>query len=506
MELALELCEGYQLRMVDYARKGLRVGIWASSGRGKSFGVGVFCEELLRAGIPIVAIDPEGELYTLRERYRILVLGGERGDLPLTDKRHAIQATLTHVLNESLGLVIDLSDKATNKSQQEAARAWLEELWVLISERRSLAALVVEEVHIFAPQSGSACTADMMQRFAKQGRKRGAILVTASQRTQAVSKEFMSQLNFSAVGGFETERDYEAVKAVLDGHSFDEFRYLEPGRFYLSAVGGFYRWRSRLTSHGGESPAWEAPEPQLEGVRDSALDALVEQLRAVFEDDAEELEEKASDPAALEKARIRELEQELGMMRRELAEAQAEVNRLTIALQVASTIKVIVQQEVVAKAASLPVPAVAQALVQPSPPAGPPPAATTPAPSGVTVVKSEAKPADTVSLAKDVRIDPNQLLALEEVKTMIRKARERARRRSSRSTEYMHLAVRHLVQGATLTPTDLAARYGYYGKVTVNRMEAVLDGLVGVGFATFRNGAYRLNEPYLKQVIMNALP
>ncbi|WP_437987978.1 helicase HerA domain-containing protein [Sorangium sp. So ce117] len=51
--------------------------------RGKSFGVGVLCEELLAAGIPVVAIDPEGELYTLRERFRVLVLVGAHADLPL---------------------------------------------------------------------------------------------------------------------------------------------------------------------------------------------------------------------------------------------------------------------------------------------------------------------------------------------------------------------------------------------------------------------------------------
>ena len=50
----LTLCDDLRLSLADYARTGLRAGIWASSGRGKSFGVGVLCEELLAAGIPVV--------------------------------------------------------------------------------------------------------------------------------------------------------------------------------------------------------------------------------------------------------------------------------------------------------------------------------------------------------------------------------------------------------------------------------------------------------------------
>lgn len=472
------------MNLSDYARPGLRVGIWASSGRGKSFGVGVFCEELLSAGIPVIAIDPEGELHTLREQFRVLVLGGERADLPLPPGRMGVHLTLSRVLEEGLGLVVDLSDKPTNRTQQEAARPWLEELWTLMSERRAPAALIVEEVHIFAPQSGSATTADMMQRFAKQGRKRGAILVAASQRTQAVSKEFMSQLNFSAIGGFETERDYDAIKAVVGGHPFDEFRTLETGRFYLSAAREFYHWRPRRTSHGGDAPTWSPTEGAGEQSRDSEMDSLVEQLRAAFAHEEEaEGDSAETESSAADRARIRSLEHELSSAQQELAEARDEVNRLNIALKVTGAIKVVIQQEVIALAPALPAPAVS---------------AQSPA---ATVVNTQAKPAEP-SLVKDVRISSDAVMDLAEVKTLLRRARDRARRRSSRSPEYLHGAVKVLLAGAAVNGAELAARYGYYGKVTINRMDAVLDALVGVGFAVYNHGQYRLNESYLRQLIM----
>ncbi len=479
MNPSLAICDGYAIDLAAYTRQGLRVGIWASSGRGKSFGVGVLCEELLTAGIPVIAIDPEGELHTLREQFRVLVLGGEQADLPLPTGKFGISLALTRALDDGLGLVIDLSDRPTTKAQQQAALPWLEQLWVLMSERRSPAALVVEEVHIFAPQSGVSLCADMMQRFAKQGRKRGAILVAASQRTQAVSKEFMSQLNFPAIGGFETERDYEAVKAVVGGHPFEQFRSLEPGRFFLSAAGGFFRWRARKTSHGGEAPSWDPSEANTAGSRDATLDALVDQLRVAFDEEA--AAGPQPDPNAAERQRIRQLEKELAETQEQLEQAKSEVARLGLALQVAGMIKVVIQQEIIQRAPAMAAPVAA---------------------AGAEVVKVEAKPVEPT--LKEVRLDPDKILEVDQVKAMIRRARDRARRRSSRSTDYMHAALKTLTAGLAVSPAELAARYGYYGQVTINRMGHVLNALAEVGFASYKGGQYRLNEGYLKQIISQA--
>jgi|GEM_PF-4326771 len=482
MEQALSICEGYRLQLEDFARTGLRVGVWASSGRGKSYGVGVFCEELLAAGIPVIAIDPESELHTLRERYRVLVLGGPKEDLPLPPGRLSIRQSLEAACEQALGLVVDLSDLPSSKQQQEAARPWLEELWVLLSERRMPAALVIEEVHLFAPQSGSAVTAEIMQRFAKQGRKRGAILVAASQRTQAVSKEFMSQLNFPAIGGFETERDYDAVKAVVDGQPFDTFRSLDPGCFYLPAARRFERWRPRLTSHGGDAPEWDAPAPVDQTQRRTELDGLVEQLRSLFAEEA--LPAARPDPAAPERARIRELEQELAGAQEKLRQAQGEVQRLQTALQVAGVIKVVVQQEVIQKVQNLqPPPASAGAQQQ--------------------VVKAEAK-AVKPEPARDYRLPTERILADPDVKNLIRKARHYTNRRYRNASQFVPDTAKMLLNGYRFTPQTLAAQWGYTSTVMVNRMGAVLGGLREQGIAVIRDGYYVANHAHLYQVVTGA--
>jgi hypothetical protein len=488
----LTLCDDLSVSLAEYARTGLRFGIWASSGRGKSFGVGVLCEELLAAGIPVIALDPEGEIYTLRERFRVLVLGGAHADLPLPTGDAAVTLALRKALDEGLGLVLDLSDQPTSRLQQEAAYPFLERLWSLLTERRTPTALVVEEVHVFAPQSGSALTSDILHRFAKQGRKRGIILATASQRTQAVSKELMSQLNFQAIGGFEIERDYDAVKAIVDGHSFEEFRALPVGEFFFSAVNRFGRFRARHTTHGGDSPAFGG---EIVAARrpDAGLGTLVEELRAALL--LEESRARAEDPTRVLRAEIRRLEQRLEQAEEARSRAEAETASLRIALQVAGVVKVVVQNEVVVMAAP------AAAITAPALPASTPTLIAAPPPmvTPIATVTTTAKPAAT--RLRDLGLSVDQLLAVPGVKAMILDARKRARRRSPRSVALVLLATKVLASGTAQTVEELAVRSGSRAKITLARAGHALDGLVAAGFARIEAGRHVVNEAALLRAV-----
>ncbi|WP_437997021.1 DUF87 domain-containing protein [Sorangium sp. So ce185] len=516
MSPILSLCHGYRLDLSDYARTGLRVGIWASSGRGKSFGVGVFCEELLAAGIPVVAIDPEGELHTLRERFRALVLGGAHADLPLSSRERAAELALARVLDEGLGLVVDLSDQPTSRAQQEAALPFLERLWALLSERRAPAAVVVEEVHLFAPQSGASLTSEILHRLAKQGRKRGVLLVVASQRTQAVSKELMSQLNFPAIGGFEIERDYDAVKALVDGHTFEEFRALPSGEFYLPAVGRFERWRARHTAHGGDAPSWTGEAGGAPRIADAALSTLIDELREAL---AGELARPAApDPSAALRAEIRRLKQQLEQADEARRAAEAEAERLRTALQVAGVVKVVIQNEIVARAgqsdgarvqaahapgalaahapralaAHAPGALAAHAPGAPrSHPPAPPAAPIAPAPGGAAV-KVAARP--SAPSLRDLAMPPAALLQARGVQRMVSAARSHARRRSPRAAAHVALAAKLLAGGAALTAEELAARLGSRSQVEIRRAARALAALAHAGFASVQGGRHALNE------------
>jgi len=480
----LTICDDLRLDLASYARTGLRVGVWASSGRGKSFGVGVLCEELLAAGIPVIALDPEGEVFTLRERFRVLVLGGDHGDLPLPTGEQAAALVVAKALDQGLGLVVDLSDRPTSRAQQEAALPFLERLWVLLSERRAPAALVVEEVHVFAPQSGASPTSDILHRFAKQGRKRGVVLVAASQRTQAVSKEFMSQLNFPVIGGFEIERDYDAVKALVDGHPFEEFRALPVGEFYFAAAGRFDRWRPRHTTHGGDAPSFAggAAAPR---VTDEKLGTLIDELREALAREAASA--APPDPTRALRAEIRRLEQRLEQAEEARRGAEAEAERLRIALHVAGVVKVVVENQVVVAAA--PAPAIAaHRVAAPALPAAAP--ASQPAP--VAVVSTTAHASEPA--LRDLGIAAEQLIEVPGVKAMLHEARRRARRRSPRSAVMVALAAKVLAGGGALSAGELAARTGSRAAVAVRRAGHALEGLAGAGFARVREGRYVVNE------------
>ena len=489
----LTICDDLRVPLADYARTGLRVGIWASSGRGKSFGVGVLCEELLAAGVPVVALDPEGELFTLRERFRVLVLGGDHADLPLPSGENAIKVALTRALDEGLGLVLDLSDRPTSRSQQEAAYPFLERLWALLSERRAPAALVVEEVHVFAPQSGASMTSDILHRFAKQGRKRGVILVTASQRTQAVSKELMSQLNFQAIGGFEIERDYDAVKAIIDGHPFEELRSLPVGEFFFTAVKRFDRWRDRHTAHGGDAPSFAAGggEPR---VADGKLGALVAELRSAFAQDAASLTE-APDPTRALRAEIRRLEQRLEQAEEARRTAEHEAERMRTALQVAGVLKVVIQNEVIVAATQPPRPA----ATMPVAPATPQAPSQEPAPPPVATVTTTAAPA-TPTL-RDLGLSASRLMDLPGVKALVHEARKHARRRSPKASAMVVLGAKALLAGASLNAEDLAVRSGSRSQVAIRRAVHALSALEAAGLSRLSNGRYAVNEAVVLRAV-----
>lgn len=315
----LSIASGLEIALEAFAQSGFRAGVWASSGRGKSHTVGVIAEELLGCGLPVVAIDPEGELWTLREGYRTLVVGGPHADLPATSSRACIREVLSTALAQRLACVFDLSEAVTNATQQEMARPVLEELFALQTRERRTVGLILEEVQVFAPQSTPSSTSEIMARIAKQGRKRGILLVVASQRTQAVSKEFMSQLNFPIVGGFEERVDFEAVKHHAGRKTFEDLNRLDVGFFWFPRISRLEKIRGRKVTHGGDTPELGGEIVLKQEVTDQELAAAVAGLAEAMRK-AEEQERVERGEIAQLKRRVEELEALLGAKDEEIAQ------------------------------------------------------------------------------------------------------------------------------------------------------------------------------------------
>ena len=373
---------------------------------------------------------------------------------------------------------------------------------------------MVEEVHIFAPQSGASLTSDILHRFAKQGRKRGVLLVVASQRTQAVSKELMSQLNFPAIGGFEIERDYDAVKALVDGHTFEEFRALPAGEFFLPAAGRFERWRARHTAHGGDAPSWTGEPGGAPRVADATLSTLIDELREALAAESASAARPGSerraagrDPPARAAARAGRrgaqgrrgrgraaAHRASGGRRRQGGDPERDRGarwprrgRAGAGARPRAQLPLRAHRGSRSRRAHGP---------RPGAPALPPAAA-----SGGAVVKVIAKPASP-SL-RDLAMPATTMLEVRGVKQMVSAARSHARRRSPRSVAHVALAAKLLARGAALTAEELAARGGSRSQVEIRRAAHALAALARAGFASLQGGRHALNEAAVLRAIQS---
>lgn len=231
VNMFIDFENGFQLDLSGepWLSQGVRCSIAGSSGSGKSYLSIVMAEELIRLGIPLMAIDPVGEyrslgyLNNLNGKYkhtRIVTVASD-GDIRLVlDQTGWIQAAV-EALDSSDGVVVDLSD-LEEPDQYVAYNALLSHLWNVkhaqwkVGQARSMF-LFVEEAHIFAPQKflTDMPSLRMTIRVARQGRKHGINTVFVSQRAGDLEKDIVGQSNLLFVGYTRLEHDFKAVKTLL---------------------------------------------------------------------------------------------------------------------------------------------------------------------------------------------------------------------------------------------------------------------------------------------------
>ncbi len=266
----LNVADDFQIALDDWAESGDRDAILASSGMGKSYLAGVLMEEMIEAGVPVFIIDPEGENYTLAERYPMLIVGGEHQtvNVNLDDtKPEAIENVIKTVLSQGISIIFDLSNR-TVKEQRLLFTLIVGKLFALqdSQENRRPVKLIVEEARIFAPQKaaglpeldGETCLS-VFEDIATRGRKRGLNMLVATQRPASINKDILSQCNRWWFGGMTSTQDCKAMKDYLAEAGIDEeqIRDLEPGNFYYYAHGKTVKLKSRTRkcAHGGATPA-----------------------------------------------------------------------------------------------------------------------------------------------------------------------------------------------------------------------------------------------------------
>lgn len=208
-----------------------RALIQANAGGGKSWLLRRLLEQT--AGqVQQIVIDPEGEFATLRERFDFIVCAPSGADAVATP---ATAAALARALwKAGASAIIDIYELKAHE-RILFVRRFLESL---VNAPRALwhpTLVVIDEVHMFAPQVGSAESVGAVIDLASRGRKRGLALVGATQRLSKLHKDVAAELLNKLVGRTGLDVDVQRAADELGmtrKDATEQLRNLDPGQFF----------------------------------------------------------------------------------------------------------------------------------------------------------------------------------------------------------------------------------------------------------------------------------
>ncbi|MDD5416386.1 MAG: DUF87 domain-containing protein [Candidatus Aenigmarchaeota archaeon] len=204
-----------------------RTCVIAQSGAGKSYLIAVLCEQLLKHNVPFCIIDTEGEYFSLREKYKLLWIGGSKSDLNIDNTD--FQKLAVKVVRDGTPLILDVSDVPDERG---VVSEFLKHLYEIADEMRKPYLLMIEEADKFVPQSKESMP--QIEEISRRGRKRGLGLLLASQRPALVNKNVLSQCGNQMIGKLTTENDLQAVNLFFGSRKeLEELPELEPGEFFV---------------------------------------------------------------------------------------------------------------------------------------------------------------------------------------------------------------------------------------------------------------------------------
>ncbi len=279
-----------------------RALIQASSGGGKSYLLRLIVEQCADA-MPVIVIDPEGELHTMREVVSMILVGGG-GEVPCTVASAGKVAR--SLLEHQASAIVDLSD-LHHRHHAEYVASFVA---ALMSAPRRLwrkTLVCIDEAHRVCPEGAAVDSSDAVMDLMSRGRKRGYGGVLLTQRLSKLSKNAAAEAANQFVGYMNLDAD---VKRAADTLGITK---AEAGELRKLAPGEWFGYGPALSERG--VVRFNADEPQTtppDGAQSAAPrvkhGAAVAQLAAAVAEAAED-----TTPVSLEEAeqRVRELEVEL---------------------------------------------------------------------------------------------------------------------------------------------------------------------------------------------------
>jgi hypothetical protein len=199
----IEMPKGQQLVLASDFRLPLEsvtqtFAILAKRGVGKTHTASVMAEELIKANLHTVIIDPIGVWWGLRasadgktEGLPITILGGDHGDVPLEVTAGQLIADV--IVDDHLSCILDLS--LFRKGEQVRFMTDFSER--LYHRNRDPLHLIIDEADAYAPQKpmgGEQRLLGAMEDLVRRGRARGLGMTLVTQRSAVLNKNLLTQV------------------------------------------------------------------------------------------------------------------------------------------------------------------------------------------------------------------------------------------------------------------------------------------------------------------------
>lgn len=207
-----------------------RLLVQANSGGGKSWLLRRLLEQS-HGKVQQIIIDLEGEFSTLREKYDY-ILAAKEGDTPAEPRSAALLAKRLLELNVSA--IIDLYE-LSHQERKHFVRLFLS---AMVNAPKNLwhpCLVIIDEAHVFAPQTGQSEAMESVIDLATRGRKRGYCAVLATQRLSKLHKDAVAEMNNKLIGRTGLDIDRKRAAEELGFTTKEDaisLRNLAPGEFY----------------------------------------------------------------------------------------------------------------------------------------------------------------------------------------------------------------------------------------------------------------------------------
>ena len=221
---------------------------------GKTYTASVMAEEMVKAKLPFVVLDPTGAWWGLRSGkdgrseggLPVYVIGGEHG-IPL-------EPTAGKVIAEQVATypsfyVIDISQFESNAAQDRFATDFAERLYRIKEKNREVMHLFIDEADAFAPQRPMPGQQRMLGAFevlVRRGGIRGIGITLITQRPAVINKNVLTQTECLIVLQTTSPQDQDAIEEWVKRNGSDEER-----KTLMSSLASLKRSEAWIYS-----PAW----------------------------------------------------------------------------------------------------------------------------------------------------------------------------------------------------------------------------------------------------------